>query len=161
MKEGKGNETEKGGIPMLSWFEGPAKQSINSVFTGINAKVESLDLFNRYYSHHIKMLRDEVSTIKLLGMAQPEKLLSLYSPAKVSLTIARRLYSAEWHKADSINGVHKKGGSRGKIQKGELVFGDEYVEGNSRIAVLGGPGAGKTTFLKFLALAFSDEKVFE
>ncbi|MBK6591666.1 MAG: NACHT domain-containing protein [Burkholderiales bacterium] len=153
--------TEKagGGIPILSWFEGPAKQSINAVFSGMNAKIESLDLFKKYYSHHIGMLREEVSTIKLLGMAQPERLLSLYSPAKVSLTIARRLYAAEWHKADSANGTKKTRDTRGKV-KGELVFGDEYIEGNSRIAVLGGPGAGKTTFLKFLALAYSDQQVF-
>lgn len=153
-------ETKAGGIPILSWFEDPAKQSINSVFSGMNAKIESLDLFNKYYSQHIRMLRDEVSTIKILGMAQPEKLLSLYTPAKVSLTIARRLYAAEWHKADSTNGVPKMGIARGKTKKGELVFGDEYVEGNGRIAVLGGPGAGKTTFLKFLALAYSDQQVF-
>ena len=152
-------ESESTGIPILSWFEGPAKQSINSVFAGVNAMVESLDLFNSYYSSHIAGLRNEVETIKLLGMSQPEKLIALYTPTKVSLTINRRLYSAEWHKAGVANG-HVVNGPRGQVKQ-DLVPGDEYIENNEKIVILGGPGAGKTTFLKFLALAYADKTVFD
>jgi len=60
-------ETEEiSGIP--SWFDGPITQSINSVFDGLNASVESLDLLRKYYSAHIKSLKADVQHIKLLGM---------------------------------------------------------------------------------------------
>jgi len=138
--------------PTLKWFEGPIKQSIKSVFDGINAGVESLDIFNKYYSAHIETLKHEVQHIKLLGMSSPSPLINLYNPAKVSTTIRRRLFTDEWIAAN-----------RDALQKTnaiELIPGDQYIEGKNRIAVLGGPGAGKTTFLKFLALSYADEEVF-
>jgi hypothetical protein len=136
----------------LQWFEGPIKQSIKSVFDGINAGVESLDLFNNYHNAHIETLKQEVQFIKLLGMTQPSLLKQLYSPARVSTTIRRRLFTDEW--------ISPTRNSPLKVSDTQLVAGDEFIEGRKRIAVLGGPGAGKTTFLKFLALSYSDKETF-
>lgn len=136
----------------LQWFEGPITQSIKSVFDGINAGVESLDLFNRYHSAHIETLKQEVQFIKLLGMNQPSLLKNLYNPARVSTTIRRRLFTDEW--------IPPTRNSPLKVNDTSLVAGDEFVEGKKRVAVLGGPGAGKTTFLRFLALSYSDKETF-
>ena len=78
------------GIP--SWFDGPITQSINSVFEGLNASVESLDLLKKYYSAHIHSLKAEVQYIKLLGMPSPALLVDIYNPARASTTI-RGVYS--------------------------------------------------------------------
>jgi predicted NACHT family NTPase len=140
-------------VPSLSWFEGPIKQSIKSVFDGLNAGVESLDLFGKYYTAHIKSLKQDVQYIKLLGMAQPSLLIDLYNPAQVSTSIRRRLFTDEWITPNITSTL--------SANKQTLIFGDEYVESRNRVAVLGGPGAGKTTFLKFLALSYIDEQVFK
>lgn len=136
----------------LQWFQGPITQSIKSVFEGINTGVESLDLFSRYHNAHIETLRQEVQYIKLLGMNQPSLLKDLYNPARVSTTIRRRLFTDEWIPSTQNSPI--------KVNSKNLVSGDEYIEGKERIAVLGGPGAGKTTFLKFLALSYSDKETF-
>ena len=101
MAEEKGSTG--GGMPVLSWFDGPIKQSINSVFQGLNTGVESLDLFSRFHRAHVEALRSDVQNIKLLGMSSPVKLVDIYSPARVSTTIKRRLYSEEWLKVDQGN----------------------------------------------------------
>lgn len=151
---------DSSGIPILSWFDGPAKHSIESVFHGLNAKVESLDLLGNYHRTHIKALRNEVQHIKLLGMSSPAKLAELYHPARVSTTIKRRLYADEW--LDEAKGNSSAFDKVSPISKRQTyVDGDAFVEKNKRVAILGGPGAGKTTFLKFLALAYIEKTVFD
>lgn len=142
----------------VGWFEGPIKQSINSVFDGLNSTVESLDLFSKYHKAHVATLKDEVAHIKLLGMSSPANLVEIYNPARVSTTIRRRLYTDEW--------VISKDGqlqapAKSPVNGLKPVPGDEIIEKCSRVAVLGGPGAGKTTFLKFLALAYIDKNLFD
>ena len=135
-----------------SLFDGPITQSINSVFEGLNASVESLDLLKKYYSAHIQSLKADVQHIKLLGMPSPAQLVDIYNPARVSTTIRRRLFTDEWITA----GLSANASSNGT----KLISGDSYVEDKSKIAILGGPGAGKTTFLRFLALAYADKDIF-
>ncbi len=97
-----------------------------------------------------------VENVKLLGMAKPVKLLDLYYPAVLSTTIARRLYESEWKRVNAeepVSGVAK--GARRKASLASYVIGSDYIEACKRVVVLGGPGAGKTTFLKSLALRYS------
>lgn len=141
-------------IPVINWFEEPIKQSISSIFGDVNNYVESLDLLKKYRNTHFDILIPTVRTLKILGMQKPIDLEELYYPTSVSIDIRRRIYSTEWMKIDDEtskvrNGVHKT-----------VVPGDEFIEQNPRVVVLGGPGAGKTTFLKYLSLAYSDEVIF-
>ncbi len=138
-------------IPVLSWFDEPIKQSIRSVFEGINEKVEALDLLRTYRAAHFKSVRDAVGSVKILGMSEPVPLTQIYSPARASTTIHRRLYKREDAEAPTARDIRGNG----------VVSAAAFVERNSRVAVLGGPGSGKTTFLKYLALAYTDKKVFE
>ena len=68
-------------IPVLNWFDEPIKDSVKSVFSGMNAFIESLDLFNNYRKTHFEMLTPQVSGVKILGMQQPMDLKRLYYPA--------------------------------------------------------------------------------
>jgi energy-coupling factor transporter ATP-binding protein EcfA2 len=141
-------------IPVINWFEDPIKESINSVFHGINSRVEALDIFNKYRKIHFEMLKQLVGNVKILGMQEPVDLKDLYYPATISTNIRRRMYAAEWALLDD----DQKSVGLQKIKS--IEEGDSYVENHSRIVVLGGPGAGKTTFLRFLALAYSDKSIF-
>lgn len=134
-------------------LEGPIKQSVNSVFNGLNATVEALDLFQKYYNSHIASVKSEVEQIKLFGMSQSSLLNDLYTPANVSTTIKRRLFTDEWIRQDrkSVEARREK----------DLTSGMDFVEKNLSTAILGGPGAGKTTFLKYIALCYADKTIFQ
>lgn len=142
-------------IPVFDWFEEPIKESIHSVFSGINTKVEALDLFKQYRASHIQHVVQHVSGVKILGMQQPIDIADLYYPAKVSTDIRRRLYTPEWKNVNATNAKSDEPSINA------LTRGDTFVELKQRVVVLGGPGAGKTTFLKYLALAYADKSVFE
>ena len=142
-------------LPVINWFEDPIKKSVSSVFDGLNDLVDSLDLIRTYRNGHLELLAPHVSTVKILGMQQPIDLVKIYYPTLVSTDIRRRIYKPEWGKLDS------NGAQEAKKEVRNTEFGDKYVEENSRIVVLGGPGAGKTTFLKFLALTYMEGELFK
>jgi predicted NACHT family NTPase len=144
---------------VISFFGEPVKQSINSVFNDLNVGVEALDLFKKYRRRHFDSIKSTLGNIKILGMAQPIRLLSIYTPANVSTTIHSRLYERDWYSAKSGEIIGSSEGVR-KIQS-EIISADEYIESRERVVILGGPGSGKTTFLRFLSLAYSDKEIFK
>lgn len=143
-----------GSLPVIGWFDEPIKRSVMSVFSGINSKVEALDLFRRYRKAHFDKVRDQVGFVKVLGMSVSKRLQDFYYPTNVSPDIQRRLYEADW--------LEKGKGtpSRARSKRQRSLDGTEYVSGHDRIVVLGGPGAGKTTFLRYLGLAYTEKDVF-
>jgi predicted NACHT family NTPase len=141
-------------LPVIDWFEEPIKKSITSVFNGLNEFVESLDLVKRYRKAHIELLQPQVSTVKILGMQQPIELHRVYHPTVVSTDIRRRIYKPEWGKIEGGSAKTTKAETR------NTEYGDRFIEKSQRTVVLGGPGAGKTTFLRFLALAYINKDVF-
>lgn len=142
-------------LPVIDWFSEPVKESVKSVFNGINSGVQSLDVFNNYKNIHFELLRQQVSSVKILGMQQPVDLKTLYYPATVSTNIRRRIYDPEWRSIDNNQKTKKLPAAK------PTDDGDSYIASNPRVVLLGGPGAGKTTFLKFLALAYSDKSIFD
>lgn len=142
-------------LPIIDWFEEPIKKSIVSVFDGINEFVESLDLVKRYRVAHFELLQPQVNTVKILGMQQPIELYKIYHPTVLSTDIRRRIYKPEWGKIEEGSAKSKKTDQRSS------EYGDRFVEQHQRTVVLGGPGAGKTTFLRFLALAYLNKEIFD
>jgi hypothetical protein len=52
-------------VPPFSWFDDPAKKSVDNVFTGLNEGVEALDLFRKYRRAQFALVRPLVETIKI------------------------------------------------------------------------------------------------
>lgn len=142
-------------LPVINWFEEPIKESFLSLFNFANSKVESLDVFKLYRTVHFELLKQQVSGVKILGMQQPVDLKDLYYPVTVSTNIRRRMYTPEWKSLTE----KEKGKKPAAIKPTD--DGDSYISKHERVVLLGGPGAGKTTFLKFTALAYSDKAIFK
>lgn len=145
--------------PLIDWFEKPVKQSIESVFDGINAGVESLDLFNKYKDAHFSTIQSDLSHIKILGMSTPIELQKIYYPTRISTTIFNRLYKRDWE--DISTGREKTPEEFIARHKKDMFLAEEFINKHDKIVVLGGPGYGKTTLLRHLALAYSDKNVFK
>jgi hypothetical protein len=143
-------------LPPISWFDNPAKQSVDNVFAGLNEGIETLDLFRKYRKAQFEIVRPLVETIKILGMAAPEPLASIYTPPRLSQTISRRLFQDEWLKAEPGDVENLRAARRDL----PTIDGERLVENTGRLLVLGGPGSGKTTFAKHLGLAYSDKSHF-
>lgn len=148
----------KSDLPMLNWFENPIKQSIQSLFDGINESIEAKDLFNKYKNAHFKTLKATMSRIKILGMSTPINLSDVYYPTQVSTTIFRRLYEKNWLKYDETNRSTYEKSNNNNIS---TVRADEFIENHKHVVILGGPGFGKTTLLRYLAFAYCDKKTFQ
>ena len=143
-------------VPVLSWFDEPITQSIQSVFNDVNGATEALDIFKKYRHNHFSRLQEAVRHIKILGMSEPILLTDLYSPVMVSTTIHRRLYEQKWLSASSPEAPRSIPPRRAR----RLTRADDFIEKHSRVAVLGSAGSGKTTLLRHVALAMCDKQVF-
>ena len=153
----KQNDSNSSGFPILNWFESPIKQSIQSVFDGINEAVEAKDIFNKYKKAQFQTLKRTMSHIKILGMSTPIKLRDIYYPTQISTTIHRRLYERNWHKYDESDELC----TQSIINTTTTVRADDFIEAHNHLVVLGGPGFGKTTLLRFLAYAYCDKTTFQ
>ncbi len=92
----------------FSWFDEPAKQSVNAVFDGLNKGIEALDIFKKYRNAHFKSLKSDLKTLKIMGMSEPINLVDIYNPARVSTTIHSRLYKQDWHSVENDSTDSKK-----------------------------------------------------
>lgn len=130
--------------------------SVKSVFDGVNKWTEALDIFKKYQSSQERLTRGGVEKVKILGMAEPISLADIYYPTKISTTIHRRLYAQEWHSIEN-----QKNHILEKRKAASSEDGEKYVDRTDHTVVLAGPGSGKTTFLKHLALVNSDKDLFK
>ncbi len=143
-------------------IDGPVKKSLNSVFDSLNRGVESLDITGTFEASQKKLIKDNLQNIKLLGMESPVPLPDIYYPTHVSTSIGRRLYEQEWMSNKQPTELNEEGKKKPapRANHKNVIRGDEFVEKTKKVVALGGPGAGKTTFLKFLALAHADSALF-
>lgn len=144
-------------VPVLSWLDKPLKKAFESVFEGLNETTESLDLFNKFRKQHLKTLHPKVENIKVLGMSAPINLVNIYSPSYVSPTIHNRLFDKQRDSVEEITAKFKEK----SLQSNSECRADEFIESKDKVVVLGGAGLGKTTLLRYLALAYSKKDVFE
>jgi energy-coupling factor transporter ATP-binding protein EcfA2 len=146
-----------GSIPIIGWLDEPVKQSIRSVFDGVNRGVEARDLLRRYQKNHSERLNADLKYIKILGMEQPVELVNLYSPAMISSSVPGRLYEQDWL---DISNLGKKQISNNRRNR-QTTQADIFVEKHDHVVILGPAGSGKTTLLRHLALTYCNKQLFQ
>ncbi|MEW6736611.1 MAG: NACHT domain-containing protein, partial [Acidobacteriota bacterium] len=113
----------------------------------INKKYDFVGAAQKYK----KRLDERYDNIKLFGKSQPLKLRSIYTQVNiVEKVVALRHTSIEELEQYFERNEHKA------ESKSEVQDGIKAVNKLSKIVLLGKPGAGKTTFLKYIALQAVD-----
>jgi predicted NACHT family NTPase len=96
------------------------------------------------------IIQDQCGTLRLLDIARPVALDDLY----VEVNILEEITSQRWLEVSDLQGFQPEEFDRlglGKVRQ-ERVPGLKAVERYTKLMVLGKPGAGKTTFLQYLAV---------
>jgi predicted NACHT family NTPase len=121
-------------------------------------KVEALDVFQIASKKYFEMLFQDLGFIKILGMGRPVAVESLYIPTFISETIRSRKY-VEQRYVDHINSQRYIASAismeSARFNKDAVITGLEAAQKYQRFVVLGNPGSGKTTYLKYLALYYA------
>ncbi|MBD1822719.1 NACHT domain-containing NTPase [Cyanobacteria bacterium FACHB-DQ100] len=100
-------------------------------------------------------IQNQCGSMRVLDMSQPLTLNAIYTAVNIleKITGRRRLEMAELLQTCSLENFDRF--SLGGVQE-ERVPGLEAVRKYSKLMILGKPGAGKTTFLKYLAIQCVD-----
>ncbi len=129
-------------VPQISELEADEKaQNTQSEIDLLTAKVRR--------ERHDK-IQDQCGTLHLLDIARPVGLDDLY----VEVNILEEITSQRWLEISDLQGFQPEEFDRlglGKVRQ-EQVSGLKAVERYAKLMVLGKPGAGKTTFLQYLAI---------
>lgn len=106
------------------------------------------DLFGKEAETYAMSLARRFGEVKVLGMQRPVRLLSLYVRANILEKITSRIGANVEEMEKAFDFDRRPFGKRRETKDGE-----EIVNQEERFIVLGKPGAGKTTFLKYLTLS--------
>ncbi|MCP2728791.1 NACHT domain-containing protein [Limnofasciculus baicalensis] len=107
-------------------------------------------LVNRVRSDRYDKIQDQCGTLRLLDITRPIDLDDLY----VDVNILEEIASQQWLEISDFQIVHSEDFDRlglGKIRI-DGVPGLKAVERYGKLMILGKPGAGKTTFLQYMAI---------
>lgn len=114
-------------------------------------KKEFPDPFGIATRNYIKGLIDRFKWVKVLGMREPVPLKSLYVRANILEKISARAGLRPEELAEFFDFDRRTFGKKSETVDGEII-----VNRLQKFIVLGKPGAGKTTYLKFLTLMMLD-----
>ncbi len=107
-------------------------------------------LVTQIRSERYEIIQDQCGTLRLLDIARPVCLDELY----VEVNILEEITSYRWLDISDLQGFQPEEFDRlglGKIRQ-ERIPGLKAIELYTKLMVLGKPGAGKTTFLQYLAI---------
>ncbi|MBC7777231.1 MAG: NACHT domain-containing protein, partial [Phycisphaerae bacterium] len=127
---------------------------VKKAYAGIAGYAQERDFFKTATNNYIAGLVKRNSTIKVLTMSEPRPLESLYVRANI---LKDRITAEQGDTAEELEKFFKGGRRRDFGQKRETVDGELIVNKLSRFIVLGKPGAGKTTYLRYLTLMMLDK----
>lgn len=112
------------------------------------AENDPLGLATRRY---VTALVERYNNIKVLGMSKPVPLKNLHVRVNVLEKISPRMGLSQEDLASRFNRDKRTFGKAAEVVDGEVI-----VNRLQKFIVLGKPGAGKTTYLRFLALMMLD-----
>ena len=121
---------------------------------------------------YVKKLEDRYSEVRIIGMTKPVKLRNIYVKVNI-LDSKSSVQSLSVKQLEEI--FYKEGKIKSFIEKDddnennerinqikyirETLPGLDIVNSHDRVFLIGKPGSGKTTFLKYLTLASLDNKL--
>ncbi|MGC1247024.1 MAG: NACHT domain-containing NTPase [Spirulinaceae cyanobacterium] len=128
-----------------------AQTAVEKVAEVKNAETDALnDLIAKVRSERKGKIQDQCGTLRLVDIARPIEIDDLY----VNVNILEEITSQRWLQISDLQGFQPEEFDRlglGKMRQSG-VPGLEAVRKNPKLMVLGKPGAGKTTFLQYIAI---------
>jgi predicted NACHT family NTPase len=123
------------------------ESAVEGVGNRFSEWVKERDFFGRAAKKYAGKLLDRYDEVKVLGMDRPVSLRSLYVRANILEKITARQSASAQELEQYFDRDRRSFGV-----KKETVEGEAIANKLQRFIVLGKPGAGKSTFLKYLAL---------
>jgi NACHT domain-containing protein/NACHT conflict system protein len=114
-----------------------------------DSKQDFLGIAARKYAHKVESL---YNSMRIFGMSSPVALRGIYT----KVNILRKLTSSYRFSVEDLERYFEQNSNLSILQESE--DGINVVNKTEKIVVLGKPGAGKTTFLKFITLQALDGK---
>ncbi|MBE9099067.1 NACHT domain-containing protein [Vacuolonema iberomarrocanum] len=142
---------DRDSVEKLCHFLGLAVEDVATLDTKVFLQRDDLEALVQQMRDRIRpLIQAQCSTVHMLDMGRPIDLEAIYTPINVleKLT-ARRGWDPEDLAQMPLGSVERF--SLDRITE-DRVLGLQAVEQNSKLVVLGKPGAGKTIFLKHLAM---------
>lgn len=119
----------------------------------IQAKYAQQDPFGHEAAQYVETVERRFNSMRIIGMSGPLPIRSIF----VRVNILKKITAQQRLTADEMDEFFNKDqNSFGTTQKTET--GISVADREDRLIVLGKPGGGKTTFLKWLALSALDDK---
>ena len=125
---------------------------VKKAYSGLSGYAQERDFFKTATRKYIKNLRDDFGEVRVLGMKERVPLESLYVRANVleKLQVRSGVLPEEMEQ-DRAMFLSAFGNTR------ETIDGEKIVNMDENLIVLGKPGAGKTTYLKYLTLRMTSK----
>ncbi|WP_321965755.1 NACHT domain-containing protein [Burkholderia cepacia] len=118
-------------------------------------KYEQHDPFGLEAKSYVEAVERRHNSMRIIGMASPASIRNIY----VRVNVLKKISSPHRLTVDELENVFNRDqNSFGVVQKTEP--GVNVAQREDRLIVLGKPGGGKTTFLKWLALSSLDLQKF-
>lgn len=125
---------------------------VRDAYKGVIGYAQEHDFFKTATRTYLRNLREDFGEVRVLGMKERVQLDSLY----VRANILEKISMNSGEQADELD--RDRDILFGAFSKTvETVDGEEIINHDENLLVLGKPGAGKTTYLKYLSLRMASQ----
>lgn len=125
---------------------------VKKAYAGLAGYAQEHDFFNTATKKYLNNIREDFGHVRVLGMKNPVPLDSLYVRANILEKISVRTGALPEEMEKNRDQFFKS-----FSDTIETVDGEAIIDRNENLIVLGKPGAGKTTYLKYLTLRMASK----